>query len=183
MNASRVSHVLASLACLGMILPASWIEAAESSAPTPTANAGALGVPAIVDVALSEQGTLQGSVIDPQGSPVPRVSVIVGQTGQAKAYAQTGAEGQFSVSGLRGGVYQVMSGQGAGTFRLWAADTAPPGARHSAMIVTRSTTVRGQMPMGDFFATDAFIISAIVVTAVAIPVAIHNFRNDHRSGS
>ena len=43
--------------------------------------------------------------------------------------------------------------------------------------------VRGQNPFPDFVRSDAFLMTAVVVAAIAIPIAIHNFRNDHPSGS
>ena len=92
-------------------------------------------------------------------------------------------QGRFRVAGLRGGMYRLMAGNRALAVRVWARTTAPPGARQLAVVNVGDTTIRGQTPIPDYFRSDAFLIAAVVVGAIAIPIAIHNFRNDHPDGS
>ncbi len=41
-------------------------------------------------------------------------------------------------------------------------------------MVVGSEVVRGQMPLEDFFASDAVIITGLVAAMIAIPIAVHN---------
>ena len=56
--------------------------------------------------------------------------------------------------------------------RAWAARTAPPSSNRAALIVIGDDAVRGQMPLKDFFASDAVIIGALVVALIAVPIAV-----------
>ena len=58
------------------------------------------------------------------------------------ATATTDQEGQFSISGLQGGMYQVVVGQEMKFYRMWAPDTAPPGARQSVPLVAGGQSAR-----------------------------------------
>jgi hypothetical protein len=51
------------------------------------------------------------------------------------ASAVTDRQGQFSVRGLRGGVYEVSSGGSSQAFRVWTASASPPSANESVTIV------------------------------------------------
>jgi hypothetical protein len=176
MKRPRFSLTLALFASGGFLVPSGIVAAAE----TPSAQQPA---PAIHDIALGEQGTLQGIVVNGEGRPMAKATVVVRQGKVPAGQAVTAENGQFRVQGLKGGVYEVASGQGAGTFRLWADKTAPPAAKNGVLVVAQPLTVRGQMPLETFLTSDAFVLTAIGVAAVAIPVAIHNARDDKKSGS
>lgn len=176
MKRPRISLGLALLASCGLAIPQGMAAAAEApSVPKPS--------PVIHDVALGEQGALQGMVVNGQGAPMAKATVLVRQGKAAAGQAVTSDDGRFKVVGLRGGVYEVSSGQGAGTFRLWAAQTAPPAAKNGVLVVAQPLTVRGQMPLENFLTSDAFVLTAIGAAAIAIPVAIHNSRDDRKPGS
>ena len=134
----------------------------------------------ISDVALGAGGQLTGWVVDAEGRPVGESPVVLLQKGRKVAQAVTDARGQFQVSRLRGGVYQVVAAQGGGVYRLWAPATAPPSAAKGVMVVTQSDVIRGQIPYRDLFTSDRVLRGGVIAGAIAIPVAIYN---NHGSGS
>jgi hypothetical protein len=63
------------------------------------------------------------------------------------------------------------------SFRLWAADTAPPGAQRSALLVADGQSVLGQGAPSGFgelrrWVTNPWVISIAVAAAIAIPIAV-----------
>jgi hypothetical protein len=132
-------------------------------------------VPAVVDIALADGGVLHGQVVDLQGSGVTGAPVAVKTQNRDVATAITTADGHFSVTGLRGGVYQVAAGQDQGVYRLWSAGTAPPSAQNKAIIYTQNGTENagGGWKM---LLTNPIVIAGVVATAVAVPLALshHN---------
>lgn len=178
-----------SLACWGLLVPAQLVTAdpprpiSVANAPWPRLDNASSGIPAqaaaaakpsIVDVQLADRGRLYGVVVDPQGSPKAGVAVRVGQFERQVAESRTDESGRFSVSGLRGGTYQLAINGSGSVVRAWAPNTAPPGAKQCVLIVTGQGIARGQMPLEDFFASDAFIVWGMVAAVIAIPIAVHN---------
>jgi hypothetical protein len=152
------------LAILGMMIPAHLF----ALGPTSTQ---------VKDVALQEGGVLVGQVVDPQGAVKANVPVSVSQEGQVVVETKSGADGYFAVKGLRGGVHQVAAAEGQGVYRLWVAGTAPPAAQEGILVVSGSDVTRGQAGGGGglkTFLANPLVIAAIVATAVAVPLAIHN---------
>jgi hypothetical protein len=152
--------------------------------PTVAFAAGPPAKPAVVDVALRDGGILLGQVVDPQGKGIQGTTVALRHYDREVVKTSTGAEGYFAVKEVRGGVYQIASGDGIGVYRLWAPGTAPPSAQEGALLVANDTVVRGQqpnyIPPGAKFKTllsNPLVIGGIVATAVAVPVAIHNSRS------
>lgn len=150
---------LLSLAAIGMILP----QAVLAVDPTPT--------PAVVDIALSDGGTLRGQVVDLQGASVTGVPVSVKVQNRDVAATTTTADGHFAVQNLRGGVYQVAAGEGHGIYRLWSAGTAPPSAQNGAIVYTQNRGAGGTLKM---LLSNPIVIAGIVATAIAVPVALAN---------
>jgi len=129
-----------------MALPSSLFAAPgpDGSRPLPAATDAA--APTASDVALQDGGTFVGQVVDQQGVPIRGIAVSVRQQGREVASAATDANGQFRVSGLHGGVYQVAAGQSSTVYRLWAPQSAPPAARPAALMVWgQDAIVRGQV--------------------------------------
>src|SRR5687768_8026968 len=93
--------------CLG-VSPACCL-AAEAVQAAKTEQA----VPQALDVALERGGLLRGQVVDSQGAMMKAVPVSVWFENQQVAKTVSDDKGQFTVSGLRGGVHQVTAGQGA----------------------------------------------------------------------
>lgn len=50
------------------------------------------------------------------------------------------------------------------------------------MVLDRGA-VRGQTPIPNYFRSNAFLVGAMVAGAIAIPILIHNFRNDSPGSS
>jgi len=158
------------LACSGMALPTSLFAApgADGSRPLPAATDAA--TPMVTDVALQEGGTFVGQVVDQQGLPVHGVTVLVRQQDRDVASAATDVNGQFRVSGLHGGVYQVVAGQASAVYRLWAPQTAPPTAPSAALMVSGQDVVRGQMGGLGF----AALWGAAAAGVAAVPFMHHS---------
>jgi len=145
--------------------------------PQPLLAATANSTPVVMDVALGDGGTLLGQVVDPQSTPQAQVPVILRQGEQELAVGKTDANGYFSFSGLRGGVYQVQAADGTGMCRLWAPRTAPPAAQKGVLIVAGKDVVRGDCgscPRLKCMLKNPWFIAGVVATAVAVPVIIHN---------
>jgi len=166
----RMKTGLALLAVLGSYLP--WPAAAADAVP------GA--PPPATDVALGQGGLLVGRVVDGQGTPAANVPVSL-QTFQNQPLAAvvSDPQGHFAIQGVRGGVYQLVTSQGPGVYRLWAPGTAPPGARPGVTVVMGGDTVRGAPPQGGLkaFLTNPWVIGAAVATAIAVPVAVAESRD------
>ena len=122
---------LLGLACLGMMMPTA------ATAGGPVANRS-------VDVRLSGDQTLVGTIVDAQGRTVAGAQVTVLFNGVAVAHTKTTSSGRFAVNGLRGGVHQIASGQSRQSVRLWTERTAPASATSAALIVASEKIVRSQ---------------------------------------
>jgi hypothetical protein len=173
MRLAKFGYCLSLLAIGGIAFPTP-IQGAEMVAPS---------APLVIDVMLDAEGSLQGTVVDHQGEAATGVRVSLSTAGVGPINIITDDEGRFRVTGLRGGIYQIAVGERVVVYRVWTPAAAPPGAQRSVMLVIDSSTARGQNPFPDFVRSDAFLITAVIITAIAIPIAIHNFRNDHPSGS
>jgi len=165
------------LSCLGWILPTSILEAAPppATAIRPEAPpAPPRPQPRVGDVALDAAGCLLGRVIDRQGLPVADRPVALGRMGRPIARSRTDASGRFRVGPLRGGTYHVSVGGRGVLVRAWVARTAPPAARDVALVVVGGDVVRGQMPLEEFFASDAVVVCGMVAAVIAIPIALNS---------
>jgi len=179
-------RALVLVAALGLMVPEQLLHAAApGAAPMPVVAKPPGDTPTsrIADVALAEDGVLHGIVVDSQATIVPEIQVSMIQGDREVARTVSDAEGRFTLHAVRGGVYQIAAGTGLSAYRVWTASTAPPAATRIALVNARPQIVRGQMPFWDLFKSDAFMVAAIVATAVAIPVAVHNLRDDNDSSS
>jgi hypothetical protein len=158
-----VNGVMVSLAAIGFLLPQPLVAAS----PAPASP--------VADVALRDGGVLIGQVVDAQGAALGSVPVSLRYQDRELAAAKTSKEGYFAFKDLRGGVYQLTAAQGQGVYRVWSAGTAPPAAQEGALVVSGDKVVRGQEGGGfRSFITNPLVIAAVVATAIAVPVAIHN---------
>lgn len=148
-------------ATLGLCLP--QVVLAGASAPVPT--------PAVVDVALADGGVLHGKLVDLQNKSVASVPVSVQLQNKEVAQAKTDKDGHFSISGLKGGVYQVVAGAGRGVYRLWTGKAAPPSAQKDAIVYTQFGGGGGGLAM---LLANPIVVAGVVATAIAVPVAIAN---------
>jgi hypothetical protein len=155
-----VRGMMISLATLGVCLPELALAA---SPPTP---------PAVIDVAMADGGVLHGQVVDLQGRDATGLPVSVRAQNQEVLRTTTAKDGHFTVQGLRGGVYQVATGEGQGVYRLWTAKAAPPSAQKNAIVFTQAAgAAGGGLKM---LLTNPIVIAGAVATAVAVPVAVAN---------
>ncbi|MEM8947004.1 MAG: carboxypeptidase-like regulatory domain-containing protein [Planctomycetota bacterium] len=137
MATRRLRIVVVTLLALGMTAP---LQAATNLMP----EAAAYRAPEVRDVALQESGMLVGQLVDGQGTALADANVIVGKAGKGVAQVVTDSEGRFQVTGLKGGVHQILAAGQLGSYRLWAPRTAPPAATAGVMLVSSTDTVRGQ---------------------------------------
>jgi len=170
------------------------LAAAAICLPQPALAAGAAvdQTPVVIDVALQSGGLLLGQVVNPQGIGLAKVPVSIRDRGREVATTQTDNRGRFAVRGLRTGVYQLVTTEGHGTYRLWQPGTAPPTSQQGVLLVAGQKTVRGQCPdcgepsCGEpecatpgrrglaLWLANPWVVAGIVGTAVAVPVSIHN---------
>ena len=173
------------LACLGMLISGPVLQAATGDAGPRGRAAGQ--PPAVPDVALDAGGTLHGQVVDVQGNPLAGAPVAIRHLNRQVARTISDQSGRFHVTGLRGGAYGIAVGPSSTACRLWVPNTAPPSARPAALVVVGDQQVLGQCcPQTcnrlKCWLANPFVIAGIIVTAVAIPVAIHNGK-DHKPRS
>jgi hypothetical protein len=142
------------------------------------------------DVALSDGGTLVGQLVDAQGAPLANAPVALLVGGKEVVRGTTNERGEFTVTGLKGGVYEVAAPGYQGIYRLWAPRTAPPAANQGMLMVAQGDFVRGQYgcptgacPTGcgsggpfasamGWISQHPIMTAGIVAAAVAIPLAI-----------
>ena len=178
MKRLRISRALAALTCAGLLLPPAAARGGDPVVSPERVNSAL----AIEDVALGTGQSFQGIVLAESGEPLAEAEIIVSQLGHEVARTTADKSGRFAFQNLRGGLHLVRAGQGAALYRFWAAGTAPPHARSQVTLVD-AVTVRGQRPFSSLFTSKAVILTLIVGAAVAIPIAVHDARNDKRSGS
>ncbi|MEC7696602.1 MAG: hypothetical protein VYA11_05855 [Planctomycetota bacterium] len=100
--------------------------------------------PMLTDIALQKGGVLVGRLTGKKGKLRAQQRIAIRQNGQLVEEVTTGKNGQFKVKGLRGGIYEIASEHGIGSFRAWSAGTAPPSAKQFAVLIDSDEVVRGQ---------------------------------------
>ncbi len=161
-----VKNTALALACAGMLIPQTPLRAADA---TPASSV------AVNHVSLNDAGAFTGKVVNAQGEILAGTKVVFVQDNKLVAETTTSPTGEFSVNNLKGGIYLVATEQSQGMYHVWPNRIAPPNAGKQALIVSDPSVTRGQFfgGMGSFLA-NPFIITAIVATAIAVPVVIHN---------
>ncbi len=132
-------------------------------------------LPLVADVRLAEGGVLLGQVVGTSGIPAIGTPVSLRAGQQEIGLATTDVNGYFAFSGVRGGVYQLVTNDGHGTLRAWAPGTAPPTAEHGALLVAGEDTIRSQWKC---CLVNPWFLAGVAAAAIAIPVAIHNRDKD-----
>jgi hypothetical protein len=158
---------LVALAMVGMVLP-TWSFATE------TVTQPIRPAISVIDVALGEDGSLRGQVLDLQGVPAADTTVAVVHQGEVVATMQTDSQGRYSVAGLNTGLYQVVTEDGITVCRVWTAKTAPPSAQPEALVIDGNHMMRAGMhgrPWGSFL-SNPWVLGGIVAAAIAIPLAL-----------
>ncbi len=170
------------LSAVGLLLPTSVLQAAPPRAaetprlaarePGPLANDVNPQKAFASDVELDAAGSMRGLVVDVQGARAADQEVVLRQPGRELARTRTDAMGRFRIGPLRGGMYQLSVGGGNRVVRAWAANTAPPAAKKTTLVVIGGEVIRGQMPLENFFGSDAVIIAGLVAAMIILPIAI-----------
>ena len=138
-----LSRLAVAAACWGAVAMPTDMFAADKAAKT-TAPKTAAPKSSVSDVALSEGGALVGKVVNAQGKTMDGAVVTISQGQKQVARVVTDDKGAFTVTEMRGGVYQIKAGDGTSVYRVWTAEAAPPSARPQALVVTNPQVVRGQ---------------------------------------
>ena len=100
--------------------------------------------PKLRNVELAQGGKIRGRVLDIHGRPVADTTVRI-STKEGKRIATTNENGQFTLPGLRGGVWVVQVGEASYGARLWKQGTAPPKALKQFSVVNDPKfVVRGE---------------------------------------
>lgn len=120
------------LACIGLVVPQGAFGGQTKQPLAPS------------DTRLSAGGTLAGSVVDAEGKALADVTVTVKFRGHIIARTTTTKTGRFAVSGLRGGVHDIVTPTGRATTRFWATGTAPRAANSAVTLRAGKAIVRGQ---------------------------------------
>ena len=100
--------------------------------------------PAAIDVAMANDGTISGRVLDAGQKGVAKAEVSVRQGKNEVAKVMTDADGRFEIADLKGGVYVVAADSGYGLFRFWTAKSAPPKSHEQVLVMSKAVVVRAQ---------------------------------------
>lgn len=188
-NWSWLARGMMYAASLGMVIsPATAM--AETPGPTPSAV-----IPGrqARDISLNTNGILSGRVVDAQGRAKAMVPIQLRQGSVLVADTATDTDGRFAIGSLRGGVYLASTAGVQQAIRIWAADTAPPGAPQEFQVVA-SPVLRGQSCTTSScngecggtcdaccgragggclgFLMNPIVIGAAIAAAIAIPLAL-----------
>jgi hypothetical protein len=163
--------VTVSWACVALLLPTGQLSAAGPPRPT-----GGADNP-VVDLRLSDDGVLHGSLCDAVGRPVADQVVVLRQGSEAVARVTTDGRGEFAFRQLRGGLYQLTASGATLVCRVWTREAAPPTAFDALRLADGTVVVRGQQPLHCLL-TNPWVLGAIIAAAIAIPIAVHEAQDD-----
>jgi hypothetical protein len=99
---------------------------------------------------------------------------------QLIAQTTTDEEGNFRFDSIRGGIYQLTAAGVTVKYRVWARNTAPPGAAQSVLL-SGQDVVAGQFAPMKYFLAKPLVAGTIAAVAIGVPVALAIKNND--SGS
>lgn len=156
------------LATLGFVVPSPklFADGGQKAQQQPVKKAQKSQIP---DVSLAG-GSFSGRVVDHSGTPLEGAEVVVKQGKNEVTRAVTDKNGVFTAKNMKGGVYQVSSGNTDGVFRLWTEKSAPPAAKGQALLVMGENGGRGQFGAIDptIVLLTAGVIAAVVLSAIAL---------------
>ncbi|MCA9119943.1 MAG: carboxypeptidase regulatory-like domain-containing protein [Planctomycetaceae bacterium] len=132
--------------------------------------------PLIRDVALQPGGVLNGQVLNELAVAQGHAKIAVVHKGKALTVTETDRDGQFVLTGLEPGVYELHLAEGGGAYRVWAPQTAPPAAEQAVLLVDDSRVVRGAHNGGGHFGwlANPWVLAALVALGIALPLALDN---------
>ena len=155
------------LATLGIVLPQAPAMAENTPARPAAKIQQGTSVP---DILLTAGGTLSGRVVDHTGKILEGAQVTIRQDKKEIGSTVTSKEGVYSFKNLKGGVYQVSSGNTDGVFRVWSEKMAPPSAKEHALLVMGENGARGQFGGVDplLVVLTGGVIAAVVLSAITL---------------
>jgi hypothetical protein len=163
-----VKGMAVSLATFGMMVPQARLlaDTPQPKAPITRTNQ----VNRVPDLVLTEGGTMTGRVCDHTGKVLDGAKVVLKQNNKEIAETVTNNEGVYSFKSLKGGVYQVGSGNTDGVFRVWTEKTAPPNAKEHALLVMGQNGARGQFGAVDptLILLTGGVIASVVLSAILL---------------
>jgi len=156
------------LATLGMVMPSPRLLAADSKTDAPAVKIAKKGQ--LPDISLATGGVFSGRVVDHTGAPLEGAEVVIKQNKKEVARVVTDHKGLFTHADMKGGVYQVSSGNTDGVFRLWTENTAPPVAKGQALLVMGENGARGQFGGVDptLFLLTAAVIALLITNGIIL---------------
>lgn len=96
------------------------------------------------DVELTGDGTLHGQIYTSEGRVVQKCEFELRYQGTTVAQAVTGDNGDFTITGVRGGAHDLAVGSTTTSIRLWKNGTAQTGALDRLVFAAKENIVRGQ---------------------------------------
>jgi hypothetical protein len=153
---------------VGIVFPQTRILAEQKTPAKPIIKTVAAN--SILDVSLSKDGKFSGRAVTQNGNPVEGASVVVKQGNKEVAKSVTDRNGQFVMSNLTTGVYQIKSGNTEGTYRMWTEKSAPPSAKPYGLMVLGENGARGQVGVFDDYG-DIFIVGLIAAAGLGVGIA------------
>ncbi|NIO35495.1 MAG: hypothetical protein GTO26_11090 [Planctomycetales bacterium] len=166
------------MAVAGMVLGPGLLRAAELHPAAAQAASGKT-----IDVVMGRNGLLTGRVMDRRGQAVAGTLVTVLEGNSVVSQVKTDRGGHFHVVGLAAGVHQLITPQGHQVCRLWQPEAAPPAAVRSVQLLLRDKVVAGQYSPLTCWLADPAVMAGMTAVLIAVPVAVHNNRQDRGSGS
>ena len=140
------------------------------------------------DIELTSDGTLHGQIYTSEGRVVENAAIELRYQGTTVAQSLTGANGDFAITGVRGGAHDLSVGSATTSVRLWKNGTAPVGAVDSLVFAADENVVRGQdeygtpsnayAPPSSGFGLIDVVTLAMVGTAVTALVFTIKTQND-----
>ena len=184
----RIRQTALFLAVTGLLIPTQCFSQAPVEDQSPNLPTLASFQPAEaqavrpVDISLDEGNTLRGAVVDNAGKAAPFATVLLMRQQQIVAVGQSSKEGKFAIANVRGGVYQIASGDRVTLLRCWADGSAPPSAK-DATLLQISDVQRAQISPASCALMNPWIIAGVALAAIAIPIAIDANRDDRDASS
>jgi hypothetical protein len=139
------------------------------------------------DIELSRDGALFGQICNSEGRALEHASVSLKYQGHVVASTVTGRNGEFVITGVRGGAHEMHVGSVSAPVRLWKNGTAPEGAVEGLVIAADENVVRGQEydsygaacpPTGSGFGLIDIVTLAMLGTSTAALIVAIDTNNE-----
>jgi hypothetical protein len=176
----RIGRLAGILAVTNLIFPVTLLQAAP---PYSAEHSTGSRKPQIRDVELRSDGQLVGQIAKVNGQPAAAQQLIAIQDGRHLGVVTSDQLGRFRITGLHGGLFQIVSGGRITLCRGWADGTAPPVASRELLLVQPGVIERGQRPFRDLIFADPVMVGLVIAAAVAVPIAVSNSRSESPPGS